>query len=263
MTLMNMTMNLACPGHLCAHVSAQLVGFVQVAVIPQRWQLGFIHGLVRSWLPVQHATPAVWVLVSAIILVLHGADPLGCVSGDGHSWICFLVPVYVQDFCICESRLEPLKLRSPFSNITVRLHRPTLNPLSCPLDDGLPGLIKPLYAKLKHPVLIQLKTHNVCFCIVLWNEVRFNSSQSECCDIRTKILNTALALALVTLIFILFKTFNLDKPQRQCCQCMAMVELRAQCCSAVQDRLKSCRLIAPCFVSILCVYRQQTWMHHI
>ncbi len=94
---------------LCADASAQLVWYVQVEVIPQRWQLGFIHGLVRCWLPVQHATPAVWVLVSAIILVLHGADPLGCVFGDGHSWICFLVPVYVQDFCICESRLELLK----------------------------------------------------------------------------------------------------------------------------------------------------------
>ena len=114
---------------LCAHASAQLVGFVQVEVIPQRWQLGFIHGLICSWLPVQHATPAVWVFVSAIILVLYGTDPLGCVSGDGHSWICFLVPVYVQDLCICESRLK--LLRVTFSNIAVPL--PNLKPFFLPV----------------------------------------------------------------------------------------------------------------------------------
>ena len=108
--------NLSCPG---THASAQLVGFVQVEIVPQRWQLGAIHGLIRSWLPVQHVTPAVWVLVSAVILVLHGTDPLGCVFSDGHSWICFLVPVYIQDLCICESRLE--LLRVTFSDTAVLL----------------------------------------------------------------------------------------------------------------------------------------------
>jgi hypothetical protein len=134
---------------LCADASAKIVGYVQVEVIPQRWQLGFIYGLIRSWLPVQHATPAVWVLVSAIVLVLHGTDPLGCVFGDGHSWICLLIPVYIQDLCICESRLE--LLRVTLSNVAVTFHCPTRNPLSCLWNDGLLGLIKLLHAKLAGP----------------------------------------------------------------------------------------------------------------
>ena len=79
--------------------------YVQVEVVSQRRQLGPIYGLIRSRVLIQHATSAVWLLVSAFVFVIHDSDPLGCVSGNGHSWIRFLILVHIQDFCVCEGRL--------------------------------------------------------------------------------------------------------------------------------------------------------------
>lgn len=92
--------------------SKQLLG-LQVEVIPQRWQLGFVYGLVRYWISVQHTSSAVWLFVSAAVFVVHGSHPLGCILGDGHSWICIFFPVYLQDFRICEGRLESGFVRAP------------------------------------------------------------------------------------------------------------------------------------------------------
>lgn len=89
---------------LCSHRN-NLLG-LQVEVFPQRWQLGFVYGIVRYWISVQHTSSAVWLFVGAAVLVVHGSHPLGCILGDGHSWICIFVPVHLQDFRICEGRLE-------------------------------------------------------------------------------------------------------------------------------------------------------------
>lgn len=84
--------------------SNHLLG-LQVEVIPQRWQLGFVHGLVRYRISVQHTSPSVWLFVGAAVLVVHGSHPLGCILGDGHSWICIFFLVHLQDLRICEGRL--------------------------------------------------------------------------------------------------------------------------------------------------------------
>ncbi len=80
--------------------------WLQVEVILQGWQLGSLYGHLCSGLFGQHAAFAVWILVCAVVSVVHGADPLGCVFGNGHSWVCIFLPVHIQNLCICEGRLS-------------------------------------------------------------------------------------------------------------------------------------------------------------
>lgn len=110
---------LHCVVHLdCVSMSVTWLVFnhllgLQVEVIPQRWQLGFVYGLVRYRISVQHTSSPVWLFVGAAVLVIHGSHPLGCILGDGHSWICIFFPVHLQDFRICEGRLECASVRAP------------------------------------------------------------------------------------------------------------------------------------------------------
>ena len=79
---------------------------LQVEIVPEGGQSGPIHGTVCGWISLQYTAFAVWVLISATVPVIHGPHPVGCVPGNGHSWFCVFVLVYIQDLCVCQSRLE-------------------------------------------------------------------------------------------------------------------------------------------------------------
>lgn len=75
---------------------------LQVEILFQGRQSCAVYGHLRSWIPGQHASSAVWGVVSPLIFVLHGAHPLGSISCHGYGGLCIFIPVYLQDFCLCE-----------------------------------------------------------------------------------------------------------------------------------------------------------------
>ena len=79
---------------------------LQVEVLLQRRQSCVVHGHLCSWLPGQHTTSAVWGIVGAAVLVLHGAHSVGSVPRYGNSGLCLIIPFHLQDLCLCEGRLN-------------------------------------------------------------------------------------------------------------------------------------------------------------
>ena len=79
---------------------------LQVEIILQGWQSGHLHGHLCCWFPCQHATPLIRLSIGPPVPVIHGADIVGSVSGNGHSRLCFIILVYVQDFCFSQGRLD-------------------------------------------------------------------------------------------------------------------------------------------------------------